>query len=100
MSNLMQVDPAAVIGTADGQNAEIDNFNKAARTFADTATNSGFKGATANATVQLGERVNSSVNSFNNHTSERVQAMRQLTNDTLASADESSGQLNGVELAL
>lgn len=100
MSSLMQVDPAAVIGSADGQSAEVQNFNQAARTFADSAMNSGFKGGIANATVGLGERVHSTVNSFNGHTNERVDAMRRLTDDTLASSEESSGQLNGIDFAL
>lgn len=98
MSELMQVDPSAVIGTADGQDAETENFNAAVRRFAEDAMNPGFKGGVERATIAAGERVQQAGQNFNGHTSERVQAMRQLTNDTLSSAEESSGGLNGIDV--
>lgn len=100
MANVMEVDPAMAVNSSTKLDEAVARVNAAANKFANACASAGFKGDIATALIGAGDRVNSATKSFNAHTSDRVDGMRQLSKSTIESASDSSGQLNNIELPL
>jgi hypothetical protein len=100
MAGIVEADYAGVSEAVDGQTAEIEAFKSTMRSLADLATNNGFKGAIQVSIAQLGERLSESVNSFEQHTQERINGMRQMNIATANSGDESGNQVNQVDTTI